>query len=169
VILQSQGVAFACLHSDIVNYGDLLLRTTNKIGGNITRIHNRAPPIGTSTIQLSKAQIAWAAGMAAERRSSMKKPTSAARIAANRLNGKKGNGPKDTHSSRFNSAKHGLLAAGVTELDNLAGYRDTLRDLKREKNPMVQDQESCVLAVAGPREVVRARTPQRTSARLAQL
>jgi hypothetical protein len=57
VILQSQGVAFAYLHSDIVNYRDLLLRTTNKIGGNITRIHNRAPPIGPSTIQLSKGKL----------------------------------------------------------------------------------------------------------------
>ena len=49
MILESQGVAFACLHSDIVHHGDLLPRITSKIGVNITRIHNRAPPMGCST------------------------------------------------------------------------------------------------------------------------
>jgi hypothetical protein len=47
-------------------------------------------------------------------------------------------GPKDTTTTRFNAAKHGLLAAGVTELDDAEGYRDTLRDLTKEKDPLGQ-------------------------------
>jgi len=64
------------------------------------------------------------------------KPTSDRKIAANRLNGKKGTGPKDTRSTRFNAVKHGLLASGVTELDNSEGYREMLRDLTQEKKPV---------------------------------
>ena len=64
----------------------------------------------------------------------MKKPTSAAKIAANRLNGKNGTGPKDTSVTRFNAVTHGLSATGITELDDTAGYRDMLRDLQEEKN-----------------------------------
>src|SRR5947207_3563368 len=74
--------------------------------------------------------------MAATRRSSMKKPTSAAKIAANRLNGKNGTGPKDTSVTRFNAVTHGLSATGITELDDAAGYRDMLRDLQGEKKPV---------------------------------
>jgi hypothetical protein len=45
----------------------------------------------------------------------MTKSTSEKKIAANRVNGKKGKGPKDTRTTRFNATKHGLLSAGVTE------------------------------------------------------
>jgi len=31
---------------------------------------------------------------------------------------------------------HGLLAVGITELDNAEGYRHILSDLMREKNPV---------------------------------
>jgi len=35
-----------------------------------------------------------------------------------------------------NATKHGLLAAGITELDDAELYCATLRDIKREKNPV---------------------------------
>jgi hypothetical protein len=35
-----------------------------------------------------------------------------------------------------NATKHGLLAAGITELDDAESYCATLRDIKREKNPV---------------------------------
>jgi hypothetical protein len=58
------------------------------------------------------------------------------KAAANRINGQKSHGPKDTTSTRFNATKHGLLAVGITELDNAEGYRTILSDLMREKNPV---------------------------------
>ena len=58
------------------------------------------------------------------------------KIVANQLNAKKSTGPRNTTSTRFNATKHGLLAAGVTELDDAEGYRATLRDLKQEKDPV---------------------------------
>jgi hypothetical protein len=57
--------------------------------------------------------------------------TSEKKIAANRRNGRKAPGPKDTSSTRFNATKHGLLANGLTELDDAEGFRETFRDLKR--------------------------------------
>ena len=48
----------------------------------------------------------------------------------------KSTGPNNTTSTRFNATKHGLLAAGVTELDDAEGYRATLSDLVREKDPV---------------------------------
>ena len=51
------------------------------------------------------------------------------RISANRRNAKKSTGPNNTTSTRFNAAKHGLLAAGITELDDAEEYRNTLRCL----------------------------------------
>src|SRR5438034_4094665 len=52
------------------------------------------------------------------------------KMEANRRNGKKSRGPKDTSSTRFNATKHGLLANGLTELDDAEGFRETFRDLK---------------------------------------
>jgi hypothetical protein len=58
------------------------------------------------------------------------------KVAANRINGQKSRGPINTTSTRFNATKHGLLAVGITELDNAEGYRNILSDLMREKNPV---------------------------------
>ncbi len=58
------------------------------------------------------------------------------RISANRRNAKKATGPTNTSSTRFNATKHGLLSAGITELDNAEGYLNILSDLRREKNPV---------------------------------
>jgi hypothetical protein len=62
--------------------------------------------------------------------------TSDKKIAANRQNAKKSTGPVNTMSTRFNATKHGLLSAGVTELDDAEGYQLILDDLIREKNPV---------------------------------
>jgi len=57
-------------------------------------------------------------------------------ITANRKNSEKSPGPGNTISTRFNAQKHGLLASGVTELDDAEGYQQMLADLMREKNPV---------------------------------
>jgi hypothetical protein len=62
--------------------------------------------------------------------------TSDKQIAANRVNGRKSQGPKDTTSTRTNASKHGLSAAGVTALDSAEGFRTILSDLEKEKNPV---------------------------------
>jgi len=58
------------------------------------------------------------------------------KIAANRLNGQRSRGPTNTTSTRFNATKHGLLAVGITELDDADGYRTILSDLIPELNPV---------------------------------
>jgi hypothetical protein len=62
--------------------------------------------------------------------------TSNKKLTANRINGRKSRGPIDTSSSRFNAAKHRLLAEGITELDDADGYEEILNDLMREKAPV---------------------------------
>ena len=62
--------------------------------------------------------------------------TSKKKVAANRINGQKSHGPTNTTSTRFNATKHGLLAVGITELDDADGYHSILGDLIREKNPV---------------------------------
>ena len=57
------------------------------------------------------------------------------RESVNRRNSKKSTGPTNTTSTRFNACKHGLLSAGITELDDAEGYRALLRDIHREKDP----------------------------------
>ena len=53
---------------------------------------------------------------------------------ANRLNGQKSRGPKNRNATRYNARKHGLLAAGLTELDK--GYPKVLRELTAELKPV---------------------------------
>jgi hypothetical protein len=62
--------------------------------------------------------------------------SSVRKIAANRINGQKSHGPKNTTSTRLNATKHGLFAQGITELDDGEGYRTILSDLVREKKPV---------------------------------
>jgi hypothetical protein len=61
----------------------------------------------------------------------VKKPTSSEKVAGNRRNSKKSPGPENTTSTRFNATKHGLLAVGLTELDDPIEYRNTLSRLKK--------------------------------------
>jgi hypothetical protein len=51
---------------------------------------------------------------------SKKKKTSAKKVAANKLNGKKAHGPIDTSRTRYNATKHGFRAAGLSVLDSLS-------------------------------------------------
>jgi hypothetical protein len=53
------------------------------------------------------------------------------KVAANRSNSKKSSGPQNTTSTRYNATKHGLLGAGITELDDTEGYREMLRRLDK--------------------------------------
>jgi hypothetical protein len=89
----------------------------------------------------------------------MKKPSSAAKLAANCLNGRKGTGPKNTSVTRFNAVTHGLLVAGITELDDAEGYHDILRDLKQEKNPVGVLEKSLVESMA--LDIIRGRRARR--------
>jgi hypothetical protein len=41
---------------------------------------------------------------------------------SNRLNARSSTGPRDTGSTRLNAVKHGLLAKGITELDDSEAY-----------------------------------------------
>ena len=62
--------------------------------------------------------------------------TSSAKIAANRINSKKSSGPRDTIYTRTNARKHGLLSAGLTDLDDPAHFWDMLAKLKAELQPV---------------------------------
>lgn len=48
---------------------------------------------------------------------------------SNRKNAQQSTGPRDTTSTRYNAVKHGLLASGVTELDDAAGYESLIQQL----------------------------------------
>ena len=45
------------------------------------------------------------------------------KTAANRRNAKRSTGPRDTSSTRYNAIRHGLVAEGVTELDDTEDFR----------------------------------------------
>lgn len=83
-------------------------------------------------------------------------------IAANRQNSKKSTGPGNTTSSRFNATKHGLLAVGVTELDNVEGYPLLLAALMAEKKPVGVIETHRVECIA--LDIVRQRRAQRCEA-----
>jgi hypothetical protein len=60
---------------------------------------------------------------------------SPAKVEANRQNARKATGPKDTTSTRYNAAKHGLLAQGITELDDAEAYTALLQRLNEAHRP----------------------------------
>ena len=72
-------------------------------------------------------------------------------ITANRLNGLKSHGPTNTKLTRTNATKHGLLAAGITELDD--------EDLVKETNP-VGTIENVLIESAGM-DILRLRRARR--------
>jgi hypothetical protein len=86
----------------------------------------------------------------------------AAKTAANRLNAKDSTGPTNTSSTRFNATKHGLLSAGISELDDAEGYRAVLRDLNREKDP--QGPVETFLVESAALDMVRLRRARRLEA-----
>jgi hypothetical protein len=84
------------------------------------------------------------------------------RTSANRRNSKNSTGPTDTTSTRFNATKHGLLSAGITELDNAEEYRTVLRDLTKEKDP--QGPEETFHVESAALDMVRLRRARRLEA-----
>jgi hypothetical protein len=89
-------------------------------------------------------------------------PSSEKKIAANRTNGRKSQGPSNTTLTRHNATKHGLLAEGVTEIDDADGYQSTLRDLIKEINPVGTVEMFLVRSTA--LEIVRSRRAARLEA-----
>jgi len=55
---------------------------------------------------------------------------------ANRRNAKKSSGPHDTSVSRLNAIRHGLLANGLTQLDDGEAYAAVLAELMVQKEPV---------------------------------
>lgn len=88
--------------------------------------------------------------------------TSKRKVAANRINGGKSRGPKDTTSTRFNATKHGVLAQGLTELDDADVYRSLLNNLREEKAPVGMVETWLVESVA--LDMMRLRRARRLEA-----
>ena len=59
-----------------------------------------------------------------------------ARTRRNRQNSRRSTGPRDTTSTRFNAMKHGLLAEGVTELDEPETFLAFCVKLEGELKPV---------------------------------
>jgi hypothetical protein len=83
-------------------------------------------------------------------------------INANRANGGKSKGPLDTSSTRYNATKHGLLAKGITELDDPAARNRILTDLISKKNPVGETE--MVLVESAALDLVRWTRAQRLEA-----
>ena len=58
------------------------------------------------------------------------------KASSNRQNAQQSTGPHDTTSTRFNAVKHGLLARGLTELDDLDEYESLIRCLTETYQPV---------------------------------
>lgn len=57
------------------------------------------------------------------------------KAASNRRNARRSTGPHDTSSTRFNAMKHGLLAKGITELDDADAYESLVYRLTERYRP----------------------------------
>ena len=79
---------------------------------------------------------------------------------ANRSNGQKSRGPKNTNGTRYNARKHGLLAAGLTELDKVE--RNLLRTLMAELKPVGQIEN--ILVQSAALEIIRLSRARRLEA-----
>jgi len=55
---------------------------------------------------------------------------------SNRKNAERSTGPRDTNSTRLNAVQHGLLAKGITELDDAVEYESLLQRLKQTYRPV---------------------------------
>ena len=55
---------------------------------------------------------------------------------SNRLNAQNSTGPDDTTLTRFNAVKHGLLAKGITELDDSDAYESLVQRLTLDCDPV---------------------------------
>ena len=55
---------------------------------------------------------------------------------SNRLNAQNSTGPRDATLTRFNAVKHGLLAKGITELDDAEAYESLVQRLTLDRDPV---------------------------------
>lgn len=55
---------------------------------------------------------------------------------SNRLNAQNSTGPGDTTLTRFNAVKHGLLATGMTDLDDSDAYESLVQRLTLDYHPV---------------------------------
>ena len=69
------------------------------------------------------------------RSSSLVKERAANKADSNRKNAERSTGPRDTTSTRLNAVQHGLLAKGITELDDAVEYESLLERLKQTYRP----------------------------------
>lgn len=76
------------------------------------------------------------------------KQSSAKKIAANQQNAEKSTGPHNYDRTRYNAAKHGLLAEGVTELDDPKTYRELCSRLEAEFAPVGEIEIALIQHVA---------------------
>jgi hypothetical protein len=74
--------------------------------------------------------------------------SSAKKLAANRENAGRSTGPRNTTSTRYNAVKHGLLAKGVTELDQPEEFAAFVEQLVREHRPVGILERMCVHQIA---------------------
>ncbi len=70
------------------------------------------------------------------------------KIEANRRNARRSTGPKYTASTRFNATKHGLLAEGITELDDPDMFSGFCAKLETELKPVGEIETFLVRQIA---------------------
>jgi hypothetical protein len=67
---------------------------------------------------------------------------------SNRLNSQSSTGPHDTNSTRLNAVKHGLLAKGITDLDDSEAYESLVERLAEAYRPVGDLEEFFVERIA---------------------
>jgi len=81
---------------------------------------------------------------------------------SNRKNAQRSTGPNDTKSTRFNAVKHGLLAKGITELDDSEAYESLLQRLTDAYRPVGDLEEFYLQRIA--LDIMRLRRAARLEA-----
>jgi hypothetical protein len=81
---------------------------------------------------------------------------------SNRQNAKQSTGPHDTTSTRLNAVKHGLLARGLTELDDSDEYESLIQHLTEAYQPIGDLEKFFVQRIAF--HVIRLQRTQRLEA-----
>jgi hypothetical protein len=76
------------------------------------------------------------------------KRISARKLAANQNNAEKSTGPHNSTLTRYNAAKHGLLAEGVTEIDNPSGFSRLCSRLEAQFDPVGEVETALVRRIA---------------------